>query len=52
MKVDIILGLMFVAALFMVGSEGPWFPWVNAGGILLMITFAVPLIARENRRRE
>lgn len=35
------LGLLFVMGINMAGSEGPWFPFLNIAGVLMLAAFAV-----------
>lgn len=34
------LALLFLSGLLLAGSDGPLFPWVNLGGVLLLGLFA------------
>jgi hypothetical protein len=35
------MAALFMGSLLLAGSDSPWFPWANFGGIGLLIVFAV-----------
>jgi len=38
----VLIGILFTVGLLIAGSDGPWFPWVNVIGAVIM-SAAVPL---------
>lgn len=36
-----ILGALFASGLLIAGSDGPWFPWANFGGAIVLGVFGV-----------
>lgn len=45
----IVFGVLFFAGVVVAGSDGPWFPWANAAG--LMVSYAA-LVGINKTRKE